>query len=1056
MKIITGRQGSGKTEALYEMIRSLPEDANAVLVVPAQYTYVAERALLSLFGSRASSRIAVLSLKRLAARLFEEAGHTHIKRLSSRAQEILLKYAIDINRDRLAAFGAVAAKKGFADNVMELLEELGKNSIDVCELTADPSRVFPPMLTRKLHDISVIAESMRSLVGDQAVDDAEYLSLCAEAASSSPMIRDCYFFFDDFHIFDKSDYVFLTAIISGAKDAVFTLTVSEEDFFSVTKETLEELTSCAAAAGVPLVIEDMGEKKGSSPGIRCVEKLLAGDVSAQALPAQDSVRLTQTDSIASETLFVASSIRRLLKDEGYRLSDIGVVAGDMALYRQSLEDAFEQYGIPFFLDVRRPISHMPPVRAFLFLLEASLSGRTGDVRAFARTGFIPLDRGMVDELDNYLLKHGINYLPDRPFEASAGESPEYMEMINSAAQAVAAPINAIKKKVAGAGSVGEYCRGIYGFLEEYRFYDRIMAYCEELTMDGDIETSSVCAGIYNEIISVLECLYDFFGEEDIGSAEIVELITYALSRADVGIIPTVTDKVFVGDVMRSRFPAIRAMFVLGANEGMLPSAGISAAILTDKEKHVMAENGLKLMSTAEYRRANENFSIYTLMSKPEEKLVITRSEGESETGAFVSSAVFDLLEAAFGSDRGEMDVPDRLSSAVSAFNALGVYLKEKEQGKADPVMDALNEVFREEESLKGYAAVLDIGAAFDNAAVIEDIPAYQSLIGMPMVSSVSIIETYADCPFMYFSKYVLGLKQREEFAVEAVDMGNVLHKVVEEYEKLLLSGDITLDGDIAAISDEICSRVISGYRTGIYSKIAYSGYTVSKLKDISRRVLAVISRQMKGSSFALAESEGYFGEGGRHDAIRVDGIYGPSFLRGKIDRVDEKAAGDGRSVVVIDYKSSVKNFSEDDVISGSAVQLPVYLSALASSGDTPAGMLYMPLNPGYTEIKKSKDNIDAENAQQARFAMSGVTLAGEDGSYPGGRAVTAEEMREIIDEAQESVSLYCSRILSGNIEIAPKEGSRNGPCRYCEYRPFCKYSEEFSGNGSFSGKGRRS
>ena len=108
------------------------------------------------------------------------------------------------------------------------------------------------------------------------------------------------------------------------------------------------------------------------------------------------------------------------------------------------------------------------------------------------------------------------------------------------------------------------------------------------------------------------------------------------------------------------------------------------------------------------------------------------------------------------------------------------------------------------------------------------------------------------------------------------------------------------------------------------------------------------------------------------------------------------------------------------------------------------------------KIKKSKDNIDAENAQQARFAMSGVTLAGEDGSYPGGRAVTAEEMGEIIDEAQESVSLYCSRILSGNIEIAPKEGSRNGPCRYCEYRPFCKYSEEFSGNGSFSGKGRRS
>lgn len=85
-----------------------------------------------------------------------------------------------------------------------------------------------------------------------------------------------------------------------------------------------------------------------------------------------------------------------------------------------------------------------------------------------------------------------------------------------------------------------------------------------------------------------------------------------------------------------------------------------------------------------------------------------------------------------------------------------------------------------------------------------------------------------------------------------------------------------------------------------------------------------------------------------------------------------------------------------------------------------------------------------------------MTLTGVTDSYPGGRAVTAEKMREILEEAQKSVRTYCSRILSGNIEIAPSGGSWNSPCRFCEYRPFCKYSEEFSGNGSFSGKGRRS
>ena len=61
MKIIKGRQGSGKTFLMFREIASLPEDTRIFIVVPDQYTYVMERELFERLGTDAVSCINTLN-----------------------------------------------------------------------------------------------------------------------------------------------------------------------------------------------------------------------------------------------------------------------------------------------------------------------------------------------------------------------------------------------------------------------------------------------------------------------------------------------------------------------------------------------------------------------------------------------------------------------------------------------------------------------------------------------------------------------------------------------------------------------------------------------------------------------------------------------------------------------------------------------------------------------------------------------------------------------------------------------------------------------------------
>ena len=75
LNIITGGTGSGKSEYLFDLINqslSNNPDANAVVIVPEQFSYTAEKTLSEKFGGLGLNRVEVLTFSRLIHRFITQ------------------------------------------------------------------------------------------------------------------------------------------------------------------------------------------------------------------------------------------------------------------------------------------------------------------------------------------------------------------------------------------------------------------------------------------------------------------------------------------------------------------------------------------------------------------------------------------------------------------------------------------------------------------------------------------------------------------------------------------------------------------------------------------------------------------------------------------------------------------------------------------------------------------------------------------------------------------------------------------------------------------------
>jgi len=191
------------------------------------------------------------------------------------------------------------------------------------------------------------------------------------------------------------------------------------------------------------------------------------------------------------------------------------------------------------------------------------------------------------------------------------------------------------------------------------------------------------------------------------------------------------------------------------------------------------------------------------------------------------------------------------------------------------------------------------------------------------------VERFFMCPFLHFVEYGLKLKENETSKVRPVDIGNILHSIVEEFAKFQRGKNLDKKqiSDFATFTFEkiISQKQFEHLLLGVSNKALAKG-----LCREAERICQAINFQNQNSKYKISFVEQSFGTNfAKMPEIAVYKSDRKLLLRGKIDRVDTFDT----KFRIIDYKTGKgkSEFNMLDLYMGKKLQLYIYLYALKNS-----------------------------------------------------------------------------------------------------------------------------
>ncbi|NSJ92589.1 helicase-exonuclease AddAB subunit AddB, partial [Coprococcus sp. MSK.21.13] len=448
-------------------------------------------------------------------------------------------------------------------------------------------------------------------------------------------------------------------------------------------------------------------------------------------------------------------------------------------------------------------------------------------------------------------------------------------------------------------------------------------------------------------------------DEKLNSKTLENIFKSGFEQYELGIIPPSLDQVLVSSTTRLRSHEIKALYIMGTNDGIFPSVLDEDGILSDLERESLRENGLEVAKDSKSRAFEEQFLMYVTLTTMSEYLRISYPISNEEGKTLRPSIVISRLRKIFPNlceksniIKEEEDI-EKVSSPKPTFNEFITQLQvgEDEIDLSDIWLSVYNWFMNNKEWKEKF---INISQGFNhtNYAEIVDTRRVRKLYGSKLNMSVSRLEKFSQCPFAYFIRYGINAKERKIYKVSTPDIGTLMHDVIENFSRYIEGENISWE----QIDENLCQSLVSAMidekikdmKGSILNSSPRYKYMTNRIKDILSKSMEVISKQISRGDFEPSAYELAFGFNGDFPPISIELSSGERVnLIGRIDRVDKLENEDATFVRIIDYKSGKQDFSLSDIYYGLQIQLLVYLDALLQEIENtmkkqvnPAGMLY--------------------------------------------------------------------------------------------------------------------
>ncbi len=814
-----------------------------------------------------------------------------------------------------------------------------------------------------------------------------------------------------------------------------------------------------------------------------------------------------------EVAILARRIIRLVKHTGCQYKDIAVVSAALSEYRHEIEDVFLLHDIPFFIDQSQPLlmnAFVEYVRALIDVVADSYTYES--VFRFLRSSLTDIPEEDIDLLENYIIAKGISgkrawhemfvsplsrqKLPKESDEDYTNRITAEMLHLNDIRIRVTCIFDRFAELLGNPQDnrcklqVSVFTDAVVNMLEENHLRDALDLLSDEFRDSGEKGLSSEYDQIYDKVIQIFDRMRDFLGEDSITIGEFVTLLDASLKELHTGIIPCGTDYVQVGDLTRTRLSEVKHLFVVGANEGFIPSVTSSMGLLTDADRRILCDQhpDLVLKPSIREKGYEQRLYLYMMLTKPSCGLHLSYAgvnpDGETLRPSYLISVftkLFPTVPISYEDGSLLEEIVDKRSAQTLA---LSLY------------RDALNNnvIYKNaNDDLKDYLLLLKLCTLLpdvrdricsllgdDLTRVSEDSDGTflakktaELLYGKKLTGSVTRLETFAKCAYKYYLLYGLNLSEREVFSFERNDMGMVFHGALENFGVLMNEQgknwfDITVD-EMHSLMDEAVKRTVAEDGMAALYATKRSAYLVKRMSAIMRRTVDVLSYQIRQGRFVPENFEMGFETLSNLDSLNFTLSPEETMrLYGRIDRVDVYRDEAVTYVKIIDYKSSSHDLSLAAVYEGTQLQLVVYLNVAmemlkqSHPGETimPAGVLYYHIDdPMIQTVETDYDKINAEIRKTLK--MSGYVSSEKDvalfmdaaldtekksdvipvsykadGTFTkNSHTLSSEEFALVSDFVNARITQLGRRIVSGDITPNPTDEKN---CSYCEYRAICR------------------
>ena len=101
-----------------------------------------------------------------------------------------------------------------------------------------------------------------------------------------------------------------------------------------------------------------------------------------------------------------------------------------------------------------------------------------------------------------------------------------------------------------------------------------------------------------------------FGDKEMTVEEAAKILDEGYDQLTFSRIPPTVDQVIVGKCRYCRLTKMKAVFVLGVNDGVYPKRMDHEGLLSDTEREWFTQIGFELAPTSKMRLLDENYLVY--------------------------------------------------------------------------------------------------------------------------------------------------------------------------------------------------------------------------------------------------------------------------------------------------------------------------------------------------------------------------------------------------------------------------------------------------------------